>query len=73
MRTLQPMLQDSIQKKRAAPLWRAPFAVQGPLTWRQFHRMAVRGIYRIQDSIDLSTTTITITTTTIVTCFEYLT
>ena len=39
------MLQDSIQKKRAAPLWRAPFAVQGPLTWRQFHRMAVRGTY----------------------------
>ena len=43
MRTLQPLLQDSIQKKRAASLWRAPFAVQGPLTWRQFHRMAVRG------------------------------
>lgn len=45
MRTLQPLLQDSIQKKRAAAatLWRAPFAVQGPLTWRQFHRMAVRG------------------------------
>ena len=43
MRTLQPLLQDSIQKKRAATLWRAPFAVQGPLTWRQFHRMAVRG------------------------------
>ena len=45
MRTLQPLLQDSIQKKRAATLWRAPFAVQGPLTWRQFHRMAVRGNY----------------------------
>ena len=43
MRTLQPLLQESIQKKRAAPLWGAPFAVQGPLTWRQFHRMAVRG------------------------------
>ena len=43
MRALQPLLQDSIQKKRTAPLWGAPFAVQGPLTWRQFHRMAVRG------------------------------
>jgi len=31
MRILQPLLQDSIQKKRAASLWRAPFAVQGPL------------------------------------------
>lgn len=43
MRHLQPLLQDSIQKKRAASLWRAPFAVQGPLTWRQFIQMAVRG------------------------------
>ena len=43
MRTLQPLLQESIQKKRASLLWGAPFAVQGPLTWRQFHRMAVRG------------------------------
>jgi hypothetical protein len=44
MLTRQPFLQESIQKKRAAPLWGAPFAVHGPLTWRQFHRMAVRGI-----------------------------
>ena len=45
MRTLQTLPQDSIQKKRASTLWRALFAVQGPLTWRQFHRMAVRGNY----------------------------
>ena len=37
--------QDSKSKKKnkAATLWRASFAVQEPLTWRQFHRMAVKG------------------------------
>ena len=31
------------KENKAATLWRASFAVQEPLTWRQFHRMAVKG------------------------------
>lgn len=44
MRNLQPLLQEAIQKKCQTRLWEAPSAVKGPLTWRQFHRMAGRGI-----------------------------
>ena len=43
MKTLQPYLQEAIQKKRSKRLWEPVFNVHGPLTWRQFHRMAVRG------------------------------
>lgn len=43
MRTLQPLLQEAIQKKCQTRLWEAPSAVKGPLTWRQFHRLAGRG------------------------------
>ena len=39
--SLQPVLQDSIQKKRTVRSW----GVQGPLTWQQFHKMAGRGSY----------------------------
>lgn len=42
MKILQPLLQDAVQKKR---LWEAPYTVTGPLTWRQFHRLAGRGVY----------------------------
>lgn len=40
MRRLQPLLQDAIQKKCSTRMWDA---VAGPLTWRQFHRLAGRG------------------------------
>nr|XP_018902480.1 PREDICTED: mediator of RNA polymerase II transcription subunit 13 isoform X2 [Bemisia tabaci] len=43
MKTLQPLLQDAIQKKCTTRLWDAPYTVSGPLTWRQFHRLAGRG------------------------------
>ncbi|XP_050307755.1 mediator of RNA polymerase II transcription subunit 13 isoform X2 [Anthonomus grandis grandis] len=43
MKCLQPLLQDAIQKKCQTRLWEAPSAVKGPLTWRQFHRLAGRG------------------------------
>lgn len=44
MRSLQPLLQDAIQKKCTTRLWDAPYTVSGPLTWRQFHRLAGRGM-----------------------------
>nr|CAD7259219.1 unnamed protein product [Timema shepardi] len=43
MKILQPLLQDAIQKKCTTRLWDAPYTVSGPLTWRQFHRLAGRG------------------------------
>ncbi|XP_031353032.1 mediator of RNA polymerase II transcription subunit 13 isoform X2 [Photinus pyralis] len=43
MKALQPLLQEAIQKKCQTRLWEAPSAVKGPLTWRQFHRLAGRG------------------------------
>lgn len=39
--SLQPVLQDAVQKKRTVRSW----GVQGPLTWQQFHKMAGRGSY----------------------------
>ena len=43
--SLQPVLQDAIQKKRTVRSW----GVQGPLTWQQFHKMAGRGSYGESD------------------------
>lgn len=43
MKTLQPLLHEAIQKKCTTRLWEAPYTVKGPLTWRQFHRLAGRG------------------------------
>ncbi|XP_063216486.1 mediator of RNA polymerase II transcription subunit 13 isoform X2 [Bacillus rossius redtenbacheri] len=43
MKGLQPLLQDAVQKKCTTRLWEAPYTVSGPLTWRQFHRLAGRG------------------------------
>lgn len=48
MRSLQPLLQDAIQKKCSTRLWDAPYTVSGPLTWRQFHRLAGRGVYLVR-------------------------
>ncbi|XP_045445588.1 LOW QUALITY PROTEIN: mediator of RNA polymerase II transcription subunit 13 [Melitaea cinxia] len=42
MRRLRPLLQDAIQKRCCgARMWDC--GVTGPLTWRQFHRLAGRG------------------------------
>lgn len=43
--SLQPFLQDAIQKKRTGRTWENIQHVQGPLTWQQFHKMAGRGSY----------------------------
>lgn len=43
MRSLQPLLQEAVQKKCTTRMWEAPYTVAGPLTWRQFHRLAGRG------------------------------
>lgn len=43
--SLQPFLQDAIQKKRTGRSWENIQHVQGPLTWQQFHKMAGRGSY----------------------------
>lgn len=43
LRLLQPLLQEAIQKKRTSGLWELTYTVAGPLTWRQFHRLAGRG------------------------------
>ncbi|XP_078599270.1 mediator of RNA polymerase II transcription subunit 13-like [Branchiostoma floridae x Branchiostoma japonicum] len=43
LQSLQPLLQDAIQKKRTTRLWEPKPTVQGPLTWSQFHRLVGRG------------------------------
>ncbi|XP_055601869.1 mediator of RNA polymerase II transcription subunit 13 isoform X2 [Uranotaenia lowii] len=43
MKSMQPLLQDAFHKKSQTRLWDAPYTIQGPLTWRQFHRLAGRG------------------------------
>lgn len=42
LRKLQPLLQESVQKK-PTKMWEVCYSVSGPLTWRQFHRLAGRG------------------------------
>ncbi|RWS28447.1 Mediator of RNA polymerase II transcription subunit 13-like protein [Leptotrombidium deliense] len=42
LRNLQPLLQEAVQKKPQA-MWEVTYTVSGPLTWRQFHRLAGRG------------------------------
>ncbi|XP_041456106.1 mediator of RNA polymerase II transcription subunit 13-like isoform X2 [Lytechinus variegatus] len=41
--SLQPLLQDAIQKKRTTRLWEKPYTVQGPLTWQVFFNIGARG------------------------------
>uniref|UniRef100_A0A8C8LR27 Mediator of RNA polymerase II transcription subunit 13 n=1 Tax=Oncorhynchus tshawytscha TaxID=74940 RepID=A0A8C8LR27_ONCTS len=48
--SLQPFLQDAIQKKRMGRTWENIQHVQGPLTWQQFHKMAGRGSYGSEES-----------------------
>lgn len=40
MQMLLPVLQGSFNKKYMMRMCEAPYAIQGPLTWRQFHRLA---------------------------------
>lgn len=40
MKSMQPILQDAFHKECKTRLWDAPYTVKGPLTWRQFHRLA---------------------------------
>ncbi|RWS17807.1 Mediator of RNA polymerase II transcription subunit 13-like protein [Dinothrombium tinctorium] len=42
LRNLQPLLQEAVQKKPQG-MWEVTYTVSGPLTWRQFHRLAGRG------------------------------
>lgn len=40
MKSMLPLLQDAFRRIRDTRLWNAPYTIQGPLTWRQFHRLA---------------------------------
>ena len=43
LKSMQPLLQDAIQKKRTTRLWEATYTITGPLTWKDFHKLAGRG------------------------------
>lgn len=44
LRNLTHLLQDSVRRKpQSSNLWEPTYTVSGPLTWRQFHRLAGRG------------------------------
>lgn len=44
LKTLQPLLQEAVQRKGSATGSEVTYnSVKGPLTWRQFHRLAGRG------------------------------
>ncbi|XP_022241525.1 mediator of RNA polymerase II transcription subunit 13-like isoform X2 [Limulus polyphemus] len=43
LRMIQPLLQEAVQKKIMQGLFEVAYTVSGPLTWRQFHRLAGRG------------------------------
>lgn len=53
MKALQPYLQEAIQKKRSTCLWEPVYKVSGPLTWRQFHRMAARGTEDMEEPLPI--------------------
>lgn len=40
MQMLMPVLQGTFNKKYLGRMCEAPYMIQGPLTWRQFHRLA---------------------------------
>lgn len=44
LKQLQPLLQDAIQKKRTTRLWESVYTISGPLTWKDFHLLAGRGL-----------------------------
>ncbi|XP_022252364.1 mediator of RNA polymerase II transcription subunit 13-like isoform X2 [Limulus polyphemus] len=41
-KVIQPLLQVAVQKKTMQGIWEVTYTVSGPLTWRQFHRLAGR-------------------------------
>ena len=43
LKSLQPLLQDAIQKKRSSRLWEAVYTITGPLSWKDFHLLSGRG------------------------------
>ncbi|ELU05357.1 hypothetical protein CAPTEDRAFT_103103 [Capitella teleta] len=43
LKSLQPLLQDAIQKKRTARVWESVYTISGPLSWKDFHLLAGRG------------------------------
>lgn len=43
MKSMQVLLQKAFNQNGTTGLWDAPYAVRGPLTWREFHRLAGRG------------------------------
>lgn len=44
LKGLQPILQDAIQNKRVIRLWERTYKLSGPLTWKEFHQLAGRGM-----------------------------
>jgi len=44
LKTLQELLQNAIQKKRPTRLWESVYTISGPLTWKDFHLLAGRGM-----------------------------
>ena len=43
LKSLQPLLQDAIQKKRSSRVWEAVYTIMGPLSWKDFHLLSGRG------------------------------
>lgn len=43
MKSMKALLQKAFNQNGTTGLWDAPYAVKGPLTWREFHRLAGRG------------------------------
>ena len=41
--SLQPLLQDAIQRKPTATVWKSIYKIQGPLSWKGFHLLAGKG------------------------------
>ncbi|GFR23142.1 mediator of RNA polymerase II transcription subunit 13 [Trichonephila clavata] len=43
LESIKPLLQHAVHKKNTQRLWEVTYVVSGPLTWREFHRLAARG------------------------------
>lgn len=43
LKGLQHVLQEACHKKRSTRLWDSSYVVNGPLTWKDFHKLAWRG------------------------------
>jgi len=46
LKSLQPLLQDAIQKKCTTQLWESIYTISGPLSWKDVHLLAGRGTYQ---------------------------